>query len=59
MAGWLSKMVMLDDDMEFAKELRIKKNQKKTDFEKLLNKKDLTDFELDELFNGEDGAFDE
>lgn len=44
-------MAVLDDDMEFAKELRIKRNQKKTDFEKMLNKKDLTDFELNELFN--------
>ena len=44
-------MVMLDDDMEFAKDLRIRKNQKKSDFEKLVNKKDLTGFELDELFN--------
>ncbi|MBS3098067.1 hypothetical protein J4209_04710 [Candidatus Woesearchaeota archaeon] len=46
-------MVILDDDMEFAKDLRIKRNQKKTDFQKLLNKKDLTGFELDELFNDE------
>jgi len=44
-------MGMLDDDMEFAKNLRIRKNQKKSDFEKLVNKKDLTGFELDELFN--------
>ena len=59
---------MLDDDMEFAKNLRIRKNQKKSDFEKLVNKKELTGFELDELFNDEignseesfsEGAFDE
>jgi len=46
-----NKMVMLDDDMEFAKDLRIRKNQRKSDFEKILNKGELTSFEMDELFN--------
>lgn len=44
-------MVILDDDLEFAKEMRTnKKNHKDKDFSKLINKKDLNRFEMDDMF---------
>ena len=44
-------MAILDNDLELAKEMRIeRKRQKEKDFSKLINKKDLNRFEMDELF---------
>jgi hypothetical protein len=47
--------LMIDVDMEMAKELKErKKQQKERDFYKQINKKDLNGFELDELFGEEE-----
>jgi len=43
-------MSFLDSDLEHAKELKKRKKEKDKDFNKLINKKDLNDFEMDELF---------
>ena len=39
-----------DNDLEQAEELRKSKKEKKKDFNKMINKKDLNNFEMDELF---------
>ena len=41
----------MDNDLEMAEEIREKRKQsKEKDFNKVINKKDLNGFELDELF---------
>ncbi len=41
----------MDNDLEFAEEIREKQRQsKEKDFNKVINKKDLNGFDLDELF---------
>ncbi len=40
----------LDEESEIENLRDARKKMKSKDFEKLINKKDLTDFELDELF---------
>lgn len=39
-----------DDDLEQAEELKKSKKEKEKDFNKMINKKKLNDFEMDELF---------
>ncbi len=45
----------MDNDLEMAEEIREKRKQsKEKDFNKVINKKDLNGFELDELFMDEE-----
>jgi len=46
---------IMDNDLEMAEEIREKRKQsKEKDFNKVINKKDLNGFELDELFMDEE-----
>lgn len=41
---------MFDDDSELIKEIKKKKEARKKSFNKVINKKKLNDFEMDEVF---------
>lgn len=43
-------MGLLDNDLEQAEELKKSKKERDKDFNKVINKKKLNDFEMDEMF---------